>query len=318
MKQVILDIHLGGWHIPIYGYGLMLVIGFLAAAHWAKYLAKRSGLDGEVFINAALVALVTGIIGARVSHILENLGDFTRADRTVGENLLNMINLRSGGLTYYGGFLLAFPTLVGYLIWKKLPLRASMDIAAPCLMVALGFGRVGCFMNGCCYGAECDLPWAIQFPYDSPPYVDQFLKGQVKPDPRLLEDANGRLQLRDVEDIEKDPQLRALARSEWSKPVHPAQFYSTFTSFLIAGITFAYLTLRRAPGRAAAWMLILEGGSRFLLEMVRAEPAVVGPMSLSMIIGLGLMVLGIGLWFVFGKLSSEGPAVRAAVAAART
>jgi phosphatidylglycerol:prolipoprotein diacylglycerol transferase len=153
MKQVILDIHLGSWHLPIYGYGLMLVIGFLIAAHWAKYLARRSGLDGEFFVNVALLALVTGIIGARASHILENLGDFTRADRTVGENLLNMINLRSGGLTYYGGFLLAFPTLAGYVIWKKIPLRLAMDIAAPCLMVALGFGRVGCFMNGCCYGA---------------------------------------------------------------------------------------------------------------------------------------------------------------------
>lgn len=314
MKQVIFDIHLGDWHLPVYGYGLMLVIGFLVAAQWVKYLAKRSGLDGEVYVNAALLALVTGIIGARLSHILENLGDFTRADRTVGENLLNMVNLRSGGLTYYGGFLLAFPTLVGYALWKKLPLRTSMDIIAPCLMVALGFGRIGCFMNGCCYGAECSLPWAIRFPYDSPPYVDQFLKGQIKPDPKLLANVNGREQLRDLADVEKDPQLRVLAQSEWSIPLHPAQFYSTITSFLIAGIVFAYFTLGRAPGRGFAWMLILEGGSRFLLEMVRSEPAVAGSMSLSMVIGLGLMALGVGLWLVFGKLGNEGPAVRAAVA----
>jgi hypothetical protein len=191
MKQVILEIHLGGWQIPIYGYGLMLVIGFLLAAHWAKYLARRCGLDGEVFVNLALLGLVTGIVGARASHILENLGDFTRGDRTAWENFLNMINLRSGGLTYYGGFLLAFPTVVGYALWKKLPLRTVMDIAAPCLMVALGFGRVGCFMNGCCFGAECNVPWAIRLPYDSPPYVDQYLKGEIKPDPRLVETING-------------------------------------------------------------------------------------------------------------------------------
>jgi prolipoprotein diacylglyceryltransferase len=148
--------------------------------------------------------------------------------------------------------------------------------------------------------------------------VDQFLQGEVKPDPRLLETVNGRQLLREVAEVEKDPQLRVLARSEWSKPLHPAQFYSTFTSFLIAGITFAYFTLRRAPGRGFAWMLILEGGSRFLLEMVRAEPAVAGPMSLSMVIGLGLMALGVGLRFVFGKLSKEVPTVRAAVAAVHT
>src|SRR5689334_18877037 len=62
-----------GLDLPIYSYGLMMVIGFLAAIQLAKYLATRSGLDPEIFINAGLLALVTGIIGARLSHVLENL-----------------------------------------------------------------------------------------------------------------------------------------------------------------------------------------------------------------------------------------------------
>src|SRR5688500_15129122 len=66
-----------GLDIPIFGYGLMLVIGFLAAAQLAKFLARRSGLDPEVFINAGLLALVSGVIGARLSHVLENLGQYT-------------------------------------------------------------------------------------------------------------------------------------------------------------------------------------------------------------------------------------------------
>ena len=82
--------------------------------------------------------------------------------------------MRSGGLTYYGGFLLALPVTVLYGVNKKVPIRLGMDIIAPCLMIGLGFGRIGCFLNGCCHGAECDLPWAVRFPYYSNAYIDQF------------------------------------------------------------------------------------------------------------------------------------------------
>src|SRR5688572_10780367 len=89
--------------LPLFGYGLMLVIGFLCAVQLAKFLARRSGIDPEVFVNAALIALVAGVVGARVSHVLENLPEYTRADRSLGENLFAIINIRSGGLTFYGG-----------------------------------------------------------------------------------------------------------------------------------------------------------------------------------------------------------------------
>src|SRR5690242_4179706 len=151
-------------NIPVYGYGLMMVIGFMAAIEVAKRLAKRVGLDPEIFVNAALIALVTGVLGARLSHVIENWPQYTRADRSAWANFLDAINIRSGGLTFYGGFLLSFPTLVLYAIWKKVPVRVGMDIVAPCVMIGLAFGRIGCFANGCCYGAECNLPWAVQFP----------------------------------------------------------------------------------------------------------------------------------------------------------
>src|SRR5688572_27796528 len=89
-----------GNSIPIYGYGLMMVIGFLAGAHLAKYLARRAGYDGEVMINAALITLAFGVIGARLSHVLENWEEFSRPELSAWENFKNMINLRSGGLTF--------------------------------------------------------------------------------------------------------------------------------------------------------------------------------------------------------------------------
>ena len=78
----------------------MLVIGFFVSLELAKFLARRSGLDPEVFVNAALIALVTGIIGARLSHVLENLDEFTRPELSAWENFKNILNMRSGGLIF--------------------------------------------------------------------------------------------------------------------------------------------------------------------------------------------------------------------------
>lgn len=248
---------------PIYSYGLMMVIAFLAVMQISQRLARHKGLNPELFMNAALIALVSGIMGARLSHILENINDFTRPNLSVWQNFFNMINISSGGLTYYGGFLLATPVLIGYALWKKVPLRLGMDIVAICVPIGLGFGRIGCFLNGCCYGAECHLPWAVRFP--------------------------------------------VLAHAEPSilYPVHPAQLYSTITAFLIAGILWSYFTLSPRPGKVFALMLMLEGSTRYILEMLRVEPPVWGPMSLSMIIGAGMALAGVILWFAWRGTESQ-------------
>lgn len=296
-----------GLDLPIFGYGAMLVVGFLLAAYWAKFLAHRCGLDGEVFINAALLALVTGILGARLSHILENLSDYTRYD--FATNFKKAINLREGGLTYYGGFLLAFPTLVFYAVKKNLPLRLGMDIVAPCIMIGLGFGRVGCFLNGCCYGARCDAPYAVRFPYHSIPYNDQFDRGEVRPPAELVgHTQKGKEIPLPPAKIASDAQLVALAKQQRSQPVHPAQLYSTITALLLAAMLTAYFTLPHAAGRVFALMLMLEGASRFLLEMLRTEPTRFGNLTLSMTIGIGLTILGIVLWVLFGYLARTHPA----------
>jgi len=298
---------------PIYGYGVMMVVGFFLAMALAKFLAKHSKLDPEIFANAALIALVAGVLGARLSHVLENLSDYTRGDLTVWQNFRNAINIRSGGLTYYGGFLLAFPALIAYGWYKRVPLRLGMDIIAPCLMVGLGLGRIGCYLNGCCYGAQTQVSWAVQFPYRSDAYFEQLNKGEITVPPELL-NANG--VPRSIEDIESDRTIDAaqrgalvkLAQSQKALPVHPAELYSTFTALLIAALLLAYFTLPHAPGRVFALMLMVEGISRFLLETVRAEP--VGTffgyhIFRQLTFGEGLSIvnfaLGILLWFAFGS-----------------
>jgi phosphatidylglycerol---prolipoprotein diacylglyceryl transferase len=314
--------------IPIYGYGLMLVIGFLLATQLARFLARRSAIDPEIFVTAGLIALISGVAGARISHILENLSDFTQGSFV--ENVRRMADIRSGGLTYYGGFILATVCTIAYGVYKKVPVKRGMDIVAPCVMVGLAFGRIGCFLNGCCYGAECSMPWlGVQFPYYSNAYVDEWQKGELKttvPENLLMQlpDGSGE-KLVEPWLVVKDPVLKSEAAHAVSNELHPTQLYSAFTAFLLAGLLVAYYTLPHPAGRVFALMLMLEGGTRFVLELIRTEPAVVGPqslttnallhalpnMSLSMILGLGLVAAGAIMWFAVAgppdQLAYQGP-----------
>jgi prolipoprotein diacylglyceryltransferase len=94
MKPILF--HIPFTDIPIYSYGLMMVVGFLLGIQICKYLAKRVGLDPEIFVNVGLIALVAGVVGARLSHVLENLPQYTNPDRSFGANLWDAINIRSG------------------------------------------------------------------------------------------------------------------------------------------------------------------------------------------------------------------------------
>jgi phosphatidylglycerol:prolipoprotein diacylglycerol transferase len=322
----------------IYGYGVMMVLGFFAALQLAQFMARRSGINPEVFVNAGLIALVTGVIGARLSHVLENLPQYTSPKRTAWENFQDAYNIRSGGLTFYGGFLLAFPCVVAYGLYKRVPVRRGMDIVAPCLMVGLAFGRIGCFLNGCCYGAECNVPWAVQFPYHSNAYIDEYRSKRLDPPPQLIlpkkDDAPARpISLEEIQKAEMPAERKAellnLAAHEKSHKLHPSQLYSTITAFLIAALLVAYYTLPHPAGRVFAIMLLIEAPSRFILEMLRAEPAVIGrnsgvmtwlpSLSFSMVLSIGLFVLGLVLWRVFRGPPDEMPRPEtppAAVAAA--
>jgi phosphatidylglycerol:prolipoprotein diacylglycerol transferase len=180
------------------------------------------------------------------------------------------------------------------------PIKQGMDIVAPCLVLALGIGRIGCFLNGCCYGSECSVPWAVTYPYRSIPFKDQFYEHKLTPPNPELIDPITRMP---AEIKALSPELQSEAHSWRSLPVHPSQLYSTISSLLIAGVLLCHYTLPHAAGRTMALMFLLEGPSRFLLEMLRVEPPVLGPFSLSMVLGMLFGVVGIILWIVFGKLS---------------
>jgi phosphatidylglycerol:prolipoprotein diacylglycerol transferase len=312
MLQELFRIHLFGHEFPIYGYGLMLVVAFLACVKLSQWLGERKSIRPELFVDATLIALATGLIGARLCHVLENLPEYTRGDLSLAQNLRNIINTREGGLTFYGGFLLATPSCIIYALIRKVPILLGMDIVAPAIMIGLGFGRIGCFLNGCCYGEQCNAPWAVRFPYFSNVYVEQYQQGKLVA-PIDLQSSAGLLNPR-VPPISSDPNLRAEVATASSLPVHPTQLYSAFTAFLLCGLLIAYLGLPHVNGRIFALMLILEGMARYMLEMIRVEPSVFTlrvhgqsyGLSISMFFGVIVVIAGIVMWKLTGRKLRPG------------
>src|SRR5580692_6507284 len=112
---------------PVHSFGFMLAVDFMLAMALAKFLARRSKLDPEIFANVALIALLSGVIGARLSHVIDNWPQYSDSTRSFWANFHEAINITEGGLTYYGGFLLSVPCCIAYGLWKRVPILLGMD-----------------------------------------------------------------------------------------------------------------------------------------------------------------------------------------------
>ncbi len=143
--------------VHVTSYGLMLDVAFLVGTWLALREARRMGLDEDRLVSVILLTLVGSILGARALYVMEHLRDFRGA-------YLSVLALWQGGLTLYGG--IAAGTLVGLVAARRLglPMWRTADALTPSLVLGTAFGRVGCFLNGCCYGRPTRLPWGVVFP----------------------------------------------------------------------------------------------------------------------------------------------------------
>ncbi len=172
MYPILFEIPLIGWKIP--GYGFMLMIGFLVAILWAARRAARSGGNPDVILNCGFVCLFAGIVGCRAMYVIHYWDQFASRGNWLSV-LISIVDVRQGGMEFYGGFLLSIASVVAWLRWvEKVSLRWYFDIIAPSSAIGLAIGRVGCLLNGCCYGGTCDFPWAITFPPASPAAADHW------------------------------------------------------------------------------------------------------------------------------------------------
>jgi phosphatidylglycerol:prolipoprotein diacylglycerol transferase len=165
--------------LPIRGYGVMFLVGVLCGLVVAVRTARRMGVDPDIIYSLTFHIVAGGIIGARTFYVIQYWPQF-RKD-TAQDTLLAIANVTQGGLVVYGGLLGGLLAGAYFLRRFPLPFRlAYIDIMTPSMMVGLALGRVGCLLNGCCYGGHCDTPWlAVRFPPGSPPYVHQRGLGEL-------------------------------------------------------------------------------------------------------------------------------------------
>lgn len=252
---------LGGQDITTFG--LMMFLAFVTAGLIARSEMNRLGLDEEKAWDLLFMAVVGGIIGAKLYYVFLNF------DRLQAEGLSYVFN--RGGMVWYGGFILAAILVAWEAKRSKLHVPTIADVAAPSLALAYAVGRVGCFLVGDDYGRPTDSWVGIAFPNGAPPStVEELRRFGIEPDPALIEKYGNVL------------------------PVHPTQLYEVAMSTLIF---FVLWRMRKTP-RAAGWLfmawLAMAGVERFIVEIFRAkDDRFFGALTLAQIISMGLLAVGI-------------------------
>lgn len=164
--------------MPVRGYGVMLLLGIVAAVGLALNRSKRYGISEEVIFGIAPWAIIGGIVGARLFYVIEYRDQFFYGDFI--SSLKRVANFTQGGLVVYGSFIGGFLAGAFHVIRNRLPLLKLGDVVVPTLFIGLALGRFGCLLNGCCYGGACQDDWsALRFPNGSPVFQDQLESGEL-------------------------------------------------------------------------------------------------------------------------------------------
>ncbi|MHB0939233.1 MAG: prolipoprotein diacylglyceryl transferase [Armatimonadota bacterium] len=160
MTAVVLAILLKIGHLDIKAWGAMLMLGFMAGIYVATRLARRRGVPGERLIDLGMVILVGALLGARIAFVI-------MTPNTPFFDLKDVLTYGLGGMSFHGGLIGGFLAGSAYLVLTRISYWRVADCVAPSIALGYAITRIGCFLNGCCYGKPTDHPWGMQFP-DSP------------------------------------------------------------------------------------------------------------------------------------------------------
>lgn len=261
--------------LPIFGYGMLVLIGFLSGLWLARLRAKRIGLDPEILTDLSLWLLVTGATGGRIAHLVQYRVTHYAHCKTLLDSLIATVNLTEGGLVLIGALVGGTIGFFAFCYLRKLPALQLIDVVMPGVFIGVGFGRIGCLLNGCCYGDPCDLPWAIQFPRGSVPWRDLMNRG-------LLDQAD-----------------------KFTMPLHPTQIYSSIDGFMLGTILWNLYPLRTRNGQLLGMACVMYACTRFLVEILRNDTEKYNfwgiALTISQWYSIGLFVTGASLlvWLYF-------------------
>jgi len=249
--------------VPVRGYGLMLLVAAAAGTWLSMRRGRSAGFDADTILGLGMWIFVAGIVGARLFFVIEYHDEFFRPGEPLAASLARAAFVPNGGLVVFGSLPTAGLAAWWYARRRGLPLLRLADVIAPGLLLGLAIGRLGCFLNGCCYGGPTDLPWAVSFPAGSPP---------------------------------------AAAFPTTAGPsvaVHPAQLYAAIDAALLAGLAVVFTPWARREGAVFALVLTLHPLSRILLEIIRVDepPALGTPLSISQLVSVVLLGLAGVLWW---------------------
>ncbi len=260
MRQVLFEIP--GVGVKIFGYGLMLVVAFLGSMRLAAWRAGREKIDPELVYDMAFFVFIGGLVGARGFYVVQYWGE-----RVHG--FWEIFEIWKGGIVLYGSILGGVAGFLVYRAMRKFPVLAMLDAIAPALAFGIAVGRLGCFLNGCCYGDRCSLPWAVRFPKHSPPWESEVARNLIAPD------------------------------ADHSLWLHPTQLYSTLDGLILLLLLTAYFPIRRRDGEVMGLLLLAYPVTRFLIEHLRNDEGVFAAgMTISQSISVGLIGFGLVYWAV--------------------
>ena len=218
---------------PVYSYGVMIALAFITAILLAMKEAKKYGENPERVLDISLYVILGALIGGRLGYILQYLDYYLK-------NPLKILYFRQGGLSFVGGFLVAYFLCWLYVKRTKISFWKYADITAPSIAIGLGIGRIGCLLNGCCFGVVSEN-YGIKFPslHMPPVYLQQLKDGLI---------ASG---------------------SAYTLPVIPTQLYSSLYGFLIFFILLWIKKYKKYDGFLMLNFFILYSISRFTIEFFR-------------------------------------------------
>lgn len=149
----------GPFHLRTFG--VLLAAAFLIGTWIALGEARRRAIDETKLVNLVLVILLASIVGARAFYV------FTHPAELRGDPL-SFLRIWEGGLTLIGGFVAGTVAGFAYMVRAGLPLGATADTVTPSVALGVAIARIGCFLNGCCFGLPGSAPWCVHFPAGAP------------------------------------------------------------------------------------------------------------------------------------------------------